>query len=106
MLPGIKNDLMYLLNILESIEKVIQYSKDCSDAEAFYEHNDQLFCIPNGTEGLCPVKLSKFKSTNYGKYQSPLGGKGRPPKKIFEGLFLPEHFFGRKKSLPNYGRLA
>lgn len=42
MLPGIKNDLMYLLNILESIEKIILYSKDCSDAEIFYELNDQL----------------------------------------------------------------
>jgi len=42
MLPGIKNDLMYLLNILECIEKIILYSKDCCDAEAFYELNDQL----------------------------------------------------------------
>lgn len=42
MLPSIKNDLMYLLNILESIEKIILYSKDCLDAEVFYEHNDQL----------------------------------------------------------------
>lgn len=40
MLPSIKNDLMYLLNILENIEKVILYSKDCSDAEACYEYND------------------------------------------------------------------
>lgn len=42
MLPGIKNDLMYLLNILESIEKILLYSKDCNDAETFYELNDQL----------------------------------------------------------------
>ena len=33
MLPGIKNDLMYLLNILECIEKIILYSADCADAE-------------------------------------------------------------------------
>lgn len=42
MLPDIKNDLMYLLNILESIEKIVIYSKDCTDAEEFYEMNDQL----------------------------------------------------------------
>jgi len=42
MLPSIKNDLMFLLNILESIEKISLYSKDCPDAEAFYEMNDQL----------------------------------------------------------------
>ena len=42
MLPGIKNDLMYLLNILECIEKIILYSADCPDAEAFYENNEQM----------------------------------------------------------------
>jgi len=42
MLPDIKNDLMYLLNILESIEKILLYSKDCTRAEEFYEMNDQL----------------------------------------------------------------
>lgn len=42
MLPGIKNDLMYLLNILECIEKIILYSADCSDAEAFYENKEQM----------------------------------------------------------------
>lgn len=42
MLPGIKNDLMYLLNMLESIEKILIYSKDCANAEEFYELNDQL----------------------------------------------------------------
>jgi len=42
MLPSIKNDLMYLLNILESIEKTLLYLKDCSSAEVFYELNDQL----------------------------------------------------------------
>ena len=42
MLPGIKNDLMYLLNVLESIEKILLYSKDCNNAETFYEINDQL----------------------------------------------------------------
>ena len=42
MLPCIRNDLMYLLNLLECIEKILLYSKDCSDAEAFYEYNDQM----------------------------------------------------------------
>ena len=42
MLPSIKNDLMYLLNILEALEKILLYSKECHDAETFYELNDQL----------------------------------------------------------------
>lgn len=42
MFSNIKNDLLYLLNILESVEKIILYSKDCMDAEMFYELNDQL----------------------------------------------------------------
>lgn len=42
MLQNIKNDLMYLLNILESLEKIILYSKECNNAEEFYEMNDQL----------------------------------------------------------------
>ena len=33
---------MYLLNVLESIEKIIVYAGDISKAEAFYELNDQL----------------------------------------------------------------
>lgn len=42
MLQGIKNDLMFLLNILESIEKIHVYSQNCIDAESFYEYNDQM----------------------------------------------------------------
>lgn len=42
MLQNIKNDLMYLLNILESIEKILLYSCHISNAETFYELNDQL----------------------------------------------------------------
>lgn len=41
MLLGIKNHLMYLLNIIESIEKIILYSSECNDAEEFYEVNDR-----------------------------------------------------------------
>lgn len=33
---------MYLLNILESIEKIFIYSEGCSNAETFYKLNDQL----------------------------------------------------------------
>jgi len=42
MLPSIKNDLMYLLNILESIEKILLYCNNSSSAEEFYEMNEQL----------------------------------------------------------------
>lgn len=42
MLPGIKNDLMYLLNILECVEKIVLYFADCYDAEAFYDKNEQM----------------------------------------------------------------
>ncbi len=42
MLPNEKNDLLYLLNILESIEKIGIYSKGTSGPEDFYSKNDQL----------------------------------------------------------------
>jgi uncharacterized protein with HEPN domain len=42
MLPQIKNDLLYLLNILESIEKINLYIGDIDNAEDFYYANDQL----------------------------------------------------------------
>ena len=42
MLPDAKNDLMYLLNIIESIEKIAIYVKECGNAETFYSFNDQL----------------------------------------------------------------
>lgn len=42
MLPGIKNDLMYLLNILESIEKINLYSAGCNGAETFFLENEQM----------------------------------------------------------------
>lgn len=42
MLADIKNDLLHLLNILESIEKIIIYTDGCESAEQFYEKNDQL----------------------------------------------------------------
>jgi uncharacterized protein with HEPN domain len=37
----IKNDLLYLLRILESIEKIFLYTKDISSAEMLYHSNDQ-----------------------------------------------------------------
>jgi uncharacterized protein with HEPN domain len=42
MLADIKNDLLYLLNIIESVEKILHYLNDCSKAEDFYFLNDQL----------------------------------------------------------------
>jgi uncharacterized protein with HEPN domain len=42
MLPDIKNDLMYLLNMIESIEKIAIYVQDCDNAEFFYGFNEQL----------------------------------------------------------------
>ncbi len=42
MFPQIKNDLLYLLNILESIEKVYLYVGKIDDAEDFFYANDQL----------------------------------------------------------------
>lgn len=42
MLPDVKNDLMYLLNIIESIEKIAIYVQDCESTESFYGFNDQL----------------------------------------------------------------
>lgn len=42
MLSQIKNDLLYLLNILESIGKINLYVGDIDNAEDFYYANDQL----------------------------------------------------------------
>ncbi|SEM28776.1 Uncharacterized conserved protein, contains HEPN domain [bacterium A37T11] len=41
MQPDIKNDLTYLLRILESIEKIIIYSKGYDEVIDFYFANDQ-----------------------------------------------------------------
>jgi uncharacterized protein with HEPN domain len=37
-----KNDLMYLLDILEYIGKIWNYTKDATSVESLYEMNDQL----------------------------------------------------------------
>jgi uncharacterized protein with HEPN domain len=42
MLKSIRNDLMHLLNILESIGKIRVYSQDCDSAEGLFELNEQL----------------------------------------------------------------
>jgi uncharacterized protein with HEPN domain len=42
MLADIKNDLMYLLNILEYIGKIQKYTEEINSPEEFYELNDQL----------------------------------------------------------------
>jgi len=42
MQPGIKNDLLYLLGILESIGKIELYVMPCYTADNFYYFNEQL----------------------------------------------------------------
>jgi len=42
MLPNKKNDLVYLLNILEHIGKIRKYTKGANDAEELFELNDQM----------------------------------------------------------------
>ena len=42
MLTDKKNDLLYILNILESIEKIWTYSAESKSAEELYELNDQM----------------------------------------------------------------
>ena len=42
MQPSIKNDLLYLLGILEYIGKIEKYTEICFDADDFYFANEQL----------------------------------------------------------------
>ena len=42
MLPNKENDLLYLLNILESLGKIRIYTADAQDPEVFYQLNEQL----------------------------------------------------------------
>jgi len=42
MLPDEKNDLLYLLNILESIGKIWKYTAKTNDAEELFELNEQM----------------------------------------------------------------
>ena len=42
MLKDKGNDLLYLLSIIESVEKIILYSKDVDTAEQFFEYHDQI----------------------------------------------------------------
>src|SRR5215469_5650590 len=42
MLPNEKNDLLYLLNILEYIGKIWKYTEEAKDAEELFELNDQM----------------------------------------------------------------
>ena len=42
MLPNKKNDLAYLLNILEHIGKIWRYTEGTTDAEELFELNDQM----------------------------------------------------------------
>jgi hypothetical protein len=42
MLPSEKNDLLYLLNILEYIGKIWKYTEEANDAEELFELNERL----------------------------------------------------------------
>ena len=42
MLPSEKNDLLYLLNILEYIGKIWKYTEKVNDAEELFELNEQM----------------------------------------------------------------
>jgi uncharacterized protein with HEPN domain len=42
MLPNEKNDLLYLINILEYIGKIWKYTEGINDVEELFEKNDQL----------------------------------------------------------------
>jgi len=42
MSPHKENDLLYLLNILEYSGKIWKYTENITNAEEFYEYNDQL----------------------------------------------------------------
>ena len=42
MLPNERNDLLYLLNILEYIGKIWKYTENAKNAEELFELNDQL----------------------------------------------------------------
>jgi uncharacterized protein with HEPN domain len=42
MLPNEKNDLLYLINILEYIGKIWKYTKEVNDAYELFELNEQM----------------------------------------------------------------
>lgn len=42
MLQGKHYDLLHLLTLLESLEKILVFSREADDAESFYRLNDQL----------------------------------------------------------------
>ena len=42
MLKDKNNDLLYLLSIIESVEKVLLYSKDINSAVSFFDINEQI----------------------------------------------------------------
>jgi uncharacterized protein with HEPN domain len=42
MLPNEKDDLMYLMNILEYIGKIWKYTEKTKDAEELFELNDRV----------------------------------------------------------------
>lgn len=42
MLKDKNNDLLYLLSLIESLEKIMLYSKDSKTLESFFDYNDQI----------------------------------------------------------------
>jgi len=42
MLPNEKNDLMYIINILEYIGKIWKYTEGVNDADELYDLNEQM----------------------------------------------------------------
>ena len=42
MLRGKHHDLLHLLTLLESLEKILAFSREADDAESFYRLNDQM----------------------------------------------------------------
>lgn len=73
MLANIKNDLLYLLNMIEGIEKIFIYSNNFKNAEEFFEYNEQLNFNATlnlfGLIGENAGKISKELKDNYNKLE-------------------------------------
>lgn len=73
MLKNIKNDLMYLLNMIEGIEKIKIYSDNFKDAESFFEHNDQInFNATLNLFGMLGENIGKISDELKSKYNKIL----------------------------------
>jgi len=70
MLPNEKNDLLYLLNILEYIEKIWKYTEKTKDAEELFELNEQMNLNASLTL-LANIGKNVSKITDKLKYEYP-----------------------------------